>query len=66
MEKTGLEILGWRDVATDGTKIGRDARSTEPFVRQVFVGRGECDPRRFELMLYLARRRAKMPSPPMA
>ena len=41
MEKTGLEILGWRDVATDGTKIGRDARSTEPFVRQVFVGRGD-------------------------
>ena len=33
-----LELLGWRTVPTDGSKIGEKARQSEPYVRQVFVG----------------------------
>ena len=59
MARTGLRTLGWRDVPTDNTDIGRDAKSTEPLVRQVFVHRHEVKPKHLEMMLYLARRRAE-------
>ena len=37
----GLEVLGWREVPTDPSVIGRDARKTMPAMRQVFIdGRG--------------------------
>ena len=37
----GLEVLGWREVPTDPSVAGRDARKTMPRMRQLFVaGRG--------------------------
>ena len=37
----GLEVLGWREVQTDPSVIGSDARRTMPAMRQVFIdGRG--------------------------
>ncbi|MDE0709970.1 MAG: glutamate synthase subunit alpha, partial [bacterium] len=37
----GLEVLGWRDVQTDPSVIGSDARKTMPAMHQVFIdGRG--------------------------
>ena len=33
----GKKVLGWRDVPTDRTPIGRIARSEEPHVAQVFI-----------------------------
>ena len=37
----GLEVLGWREVPTDPSVAGRDARKTMPSMRQLFVdGRG--------------------------
>ena len=37
----GLEVLGWREVPTDPSVAGRDARKTMPAMRQVFIdGRG--------------------------
>ena len=33
----GLELLGWRDLPTDPTGLGRTARSVMPRFRQVFV-----------------------------
>jgi glutamate synthase domain-containing protein 1 len=55
----GCELLGWRDIVTDGSSIGRNAKAVEPKVAQLFVGRGKIESPKFELMLYLARKRAE-------
>ncbi len=59
VQSTGLTLLGWRTVPTDNTTLGETARASEPFVRQVFIGRGpqiktEMD---FERALYVVRKR---------
>ncbi len=57
----GCEVLAWRDVPTDPTAIGRDARSVMPRIRQVFLAQSG-EPRRqdaedaFERRLYVVRR----------
>lgn len=55
----GLEILGWRKVPTDNSKLGKSAREKEPSVRQLFIKRGEdfATDLDFERGLYVARRR---------
>ena len=58
---TGLVVLGWREVPTDGASLGRVARLTEPSIHQVFIGtRGRDAPTgdRLELRLFMARKRA--------
>ncbi len=57
----GQVVLGWRDVPTDGSNLGDTARSCEPVVRQVFVGRGAgvTDALAFERKLYVIRKRAE-------
>ena len=55
----GLNILGWRKVATDNSSLGESAIECEPLVRQVFVERDpsmktELD---FERKLFIIRRR---------
>jgi glutamate synthase (NADPH/NADH) large chain len=52
-------VLGWREIKTDSSTIGRNARSVEPWVMQVFVSRGEVEAHKLDLMLYLARKRAE-------
>ena len=37
----GLQVLGWRDVPTDDSMIGRQAVEVEPSFRQVFLGVAE-------------------------
>jgi len=59
VEAYDLKFLGWREVPTNNTVLGRAARSTEPLVRQLFVARGKVSPKRFELILFLARKRAE-------
>jgi glutamate synthase domain-containing protein 2/glutamate synthase domain-containing protein 1/glutamate synthase domain-containing protein 3 len=59
INRVGCRVLGWREVPTDNTHLGRNARAVVPRVMQIFVGRGTLDPQRFELMLYLARKRAE-------
>ncbi len=54
-----LQLLGWRDVPTDNRTLGRNARASEPQVKQLFVGRGATSSTRFELALYLARKQAE-------
>jgi glutamate synthase (NADPH/NADH) large chain len=59
----GQHILGWRDVPTDDSHLGATARSEEPVIRQVFIGRSDalthdidahaC----FERKLYIIRKR---------
>ena len=43
---TGQKLLGWRKVPTDNMYLGDTAKEFEPFVRQVFIGRGEGVERR--------------------
>ncbi|MBC7765873.1 MAG: glutamate synthase subunit alpha, partial [Hyphomonadaceae bacterium] len=57
----GQVLLGWRDVPTDSTMLGSMALSCMPFVRQVFIGKGEgvTDSVSFERKLYTIRKRAE-------
>ncbi len=55
----GCTVLGWREVKTDSSGIGRNARAVEPRVMQVFVGRGTTEVQHLDLLLYLARKRAE-------
>ncbi|MBI2855528.1 MAG: glutamate synthase subunit alpha, partial [Chloroflexi bacterium] len=54
----GLRLLGWRDVPVDDSEIGYLARESQPFIRQVFVGRGPQiqDESHFERKLYVIRK----------
>ena len=36
----GQHLLGWREVPTDDSHIGNTAKSGEPVIRQLFIGRG--------------------------
>ena len=54
----GQVMLGWRDVPTDSAQLGETTRVTEPFCRQVFIGRGEgiADEAAFERRLFILRK----------
>ncbi len=60
----GQTVLGWRTVPTDNSAIGDTAKSGEPTMRQVFIGRnGETsfgpDGLAFERKLYVIRKQAE-------
>jgi glutamate synthase (NADPH) large chain len=56
----GLAVLGWRDTPINGSAIGRVARNSQPYIEQVFVGRGKgMSEDRFERKLYVVRKRAE-------
>jgi glutamate synthase (ferredoxin) len=57
----GQKCLGWRKVPTDNMYLGETAKQFEPFVRQVFIGRGAAikDDLAFERKLFVIRRRAE-------
>ena len=54
----GQVLLGWRDLATDPTTLGRTARSVQPHVSQLYIGRGRGmdDDQAFERRLYVIRK----------
>ena len=58
IKKQGLHILGWREVPVNSDVLGEIAKTTEPFVMQVFVGKS--DPKQsefdFNLKLFAARK----------
>src|SRR5580704_13070697 len=58
--ESGLTVLGWRDTPVNGDAIGRQARATQPYIEQIFLG---CDDEiqqdDLERKLYLVRRRAE-------
>jgi glutamate synthase (NADPH/NADH) large chain len=58
VEHEGQRLLGWRDVPTDSSRLGETARSVEPVIKQVFVGRGTDvrDRQHFERKLYVIRK----------
>ena len=58
----GLKVLGWRDVPTDNSSLGNSAKSTEPFIEQVFIERDATlsDDLAFERKLYVIRKRSHL------
>src|SRR5210317_1108241 len=58
LKKQGLEILGWRKVPVIPDVVGSIAAQTEPFIMQVFVGRGETglSDHEFNIKLFCARK----------
>ena len=57
----GQTVLGWREVPTDNSSLGKTAVAAEPFMEQVFVGRGAAvkDELAFERKLYVIRKLAE-------
>ncbi len=61
VQEEGQTVIGWRTVPTDNTLLGDAAKASEPFIRQIFIGRGpgldsQDD---FERKLYAIRKRAE-------
>ena len=55
----GLRLLGWRDVPVKSDQIGVQARTTEPFMRQIFIARDALNDAQFERKLYVIRKRVE-------
>jgi glutamate synthase domain-containing protein 2/glutamate synthase domain-containing protein 1/glutamate synthase domain-containing protein 3 len=60
VQSEGQTVLGWRTVPTNNSTLGETAKSCEPFMRQVFIGRDPelTDDLAFERKLYVIRKRA--------
>ncbi|NGQ95832.1 glutamate synthase large subunit [Brevibacillus sp. SYP-B805] len=58
----GQTLLGWRTVPTDPTKLGKTARASQPYIRQVFIGASKdlSDALAFERKLYVIRRQMEL------
>jgi glutamate synthase (ferredoxin) len=56
IEEEGQKLLGWRDVPVDPAGLGESARSSQPFIRQIFIESRCADPAAFERKLYVIRR----------
>jgi len=56
--KQGLQLIGWRNVPVNTDVPGRIAKETEPFVKQVFIGKADKKQKEFDfnLKLYIARK----------
>ncbi|MEK6154365.1 glutamate synthase large subunit [Flavobacteriaceae bacterium 3-367] len=61
IKKQGLNLLGWRNVPVNKSVPGRIAGETEPFVKQLFVGKEKEDQTYFDfnLKLFIARKVAE-------
>ncbi|MCE1273467.1 MAG: glutamate synthase large subunit, partial [Chlorobiales bacterium] len=59
VQAEGQKYLGMRKVITDNSTLGQTARSQEPVVKQIFVGKATDDisDEEFERKLYIIRRR---------
>ncbi|WP_299248943.1 glutamate synthase large subunit [uncultured Aquimarina sp.] len=54
----GLVLLGWRDVPVDTVHLGEIAATTEPFIKQIFIGKNTKEQSYFDfnLKLFTARK----------
>ena len=53
IKNQGLHILGWREVPVNSDVLGEIAKTTEPFVMQVFVGKSDPKQSEFDFNLKL-------------
>ena len=61
IQNQGLKLIGWRDVPVNSEVLGKIAKVTEPFVKQIFIGKSDekQTDREFNLKLYAARKIAE-------
>jgi glutamate synthase (ferredoxin) len=61
VDEEGQTLLGWRDVPTDNSSLGKTAVAAEPHMAQVFIGRNPAlkDDLAFERKLYVVRKIAE-------
>jgi len=61
VKEEGQQFLGWRKVHTINRSMGETAKISEPFVRQIFIGKGAGiqDQLAFERKLYVIRCRVE-------
>lgn len=61
IEKQGLNVIGWRDVPVDHSRIGEIAAKTEPTIKQVFIGKNgqSLSEQQFGAKLFAARKIAE-------
>ena len=60
VQEEGQSVLGWRKVPTDNTCLGPVARSAQPMICQLFIGRHSAeDQDAFERKLYVIRKRVE-------
>jgi glutamate synthase (NADPH/NADH) large chain len=58
IRQEGQRVLGWRDVPVDNTPLGVVAKTSQPFISQIFVGRARrLNEEQFERKLYVIRKR---------
>ena len=57
----GQVVLGWRPVPIDDSDIGKSAKSTEPVIEQIFIGRNKniLETLVFERKLYVIRKQTE-------
>ncbi len=61
-QEEGLTVLGWRDTPVNGAVIGREARASQPYIEQLFLGQSaemSLGEDAFERLLYKVRRRTE-------
>jgi len=60
VQAEGQTVLGWRTVPVDNSSLGETAKSCEPQIRQVFIGRNPAmtDAMAFERKLFVIRKHA--------
>ena len=58
VETEGQQFLGWRDLPVNPDVLGEVSREAEPFIAQIFIGRGAgiTDLRQFERKLFVIRK----------
>ena len=61
IHEEGQQLLGWRDIPTDSSVIGKGARDTMPFMAQIFIGKNAAlkDQLAFERKLYVIRKQVE-------
>jgi glutamate synthase domain-containing protein 2/glutamate synthase domain-containing protein 1/glutamate synthase domain-containing protein 3 len=59
-QEEGCAVLGWRDTPVNGDAVGREARRSQPYIEQLFIGMPQgLDEDAFERLLYRIRRRTE-------
>lgn len=60
VKDAGQQLLGWRDVPVDPSSLGKTAKDSMPFFRQIFIGRVGVKPGvDFERRLFVIRKLAE-------
>jgi glutamate synthase domain-containing protein 2/glutamate synthase domain-containing protein 1/glutamate synthase domain-containing protein 3 len=61
IKEEGQQLLGWRTVPVDDSTIGENAKNSQPFIRQLFIGKANylTDEEEFERTLYVIRKRTE-------